>query len=129
LTRRGAHKTQSTEQTRRAAVQIANRRGAPKGERLTRALINLAAQGLRTHCSDPGSHSLWLSEHDGERAEAARLCTGCPVIEPCGEAAGARREKFGVWGGKDVTRMPGTPGQPPSIRTPVDAEPEAGEAA
>ena len=78
MTRRGALKTQPADQTRRAAVQIANLRGRAEGERLTRALINLAAQGLRTYCSDAGSHSLWLSERDGERAEAARLCIGCP---------------------------------------------------
>jgi hypothetical protein len=27
---------------------------------LNRALINLAAAGLRTHCSDPGTSELWL---------------------------------------------------------------------
>jgi hypothetical protein len=49
---------------------------------LTRALINLAASGLRTHCSDPGSRELWVSDHPAERTEAARLCIGCPVLTP-----------------------------------------------
>jgi hypothetical protein len=34
---------------------------------LTRALITIASQGLRTHCSDPATHHLWLSEHEPER--------------------------------------------------------------
>ena len=75
-------------------------------ERLVRALINLAAQGLRTHCSDAGASELWLSEHEGERAQAARLCIGCPVIQPCGEAAQANDERWHVWGGRDYTRRP-----------------------
>jgi hypothetical protein len=72
-------------------------------ERLTQALINLAATGLRTHCSDPTLSQLWTSDHEGERAEAARLCIGCPVIIECGAAADARDERFSVWAGRDRT--------------------------
>ena len=71
---------------------------------LTRALINLAASGLRTHCSDPGSRELWVSDHPAERTEAARLCIGCPVLTPCREAADARDERWHVWAGRDYTR-------------------------
>jgi hypothetical protein len=46
---------------------------------LTLALLGLAATGERTHCSDPTSHHLWLSEHDTERAIAITLCDHCPV--------------------------------------------------
>jgi Transcription factor WhiB len=74
-------------------------------ERLIKALVDLAARGLRTHCSDPGTSELWLSESEAERAEAAQLCSGCPVFGPCGEAAEANRERFGVWAGRDVTPL------------------------
>ena len=43
-------------------------------DRLTMALLDLASQGLRVHCSDPTSHELWLSEDASERAVAAMLC-------------------------------------------------------
>jgi hypothetical protein len=42
-------------------------------DQLTHALLNLGAQGLRTHCSDPASHHMWLSEHEDERATAVML--------------------------------------------------------
>jgi hypothetical protein len=82
-------------------------RGRIEADRLTRALIDAAVQGLRPHCSDPGTRDLWLSEHDGERAQAAILCHGCPVFEPCGTAAAARQETWGVWASKDYSRKPG----------------------
>jgi hypothetical protein len=62
---------------------IISRRGWAESEALTGALINLAARGLRTHCSDPGSSELWLSDYETERAEAVLLCRGCPVIIEC----------------------------------------------
>jgi Transcription factor WhiB len=79
-------------------------RGRIEGDKLTRALVQAAADGLRPHCSDPPSRHLWLSEFEGERREAARLCGGCPVFRPCDQAAEARQERFGVWGGRDRTR-------------------------
>jgi Transcription factor WhiB len=80
-------------------------------ERLVRALVDIASQGLRTHCSDAGAE-LWLSDSEADRAEAARLCIGCPVLAECGAAAAAHGEKFGVWGGVD--RSPrGIPGPRP----------------
>jgi hypothetical protein len=30
---------------------------------LTLALLNLAARGERTHCSDPETHHYWVSDH------------------------------------------------------------------
>jgi hypothetical protein len=82
------------------------RRGAVASERLTQSLINLAARGLHTHCSDPELGHLWLSEHEEERAVAAILCVGCPVELLCWDASRARDERFGVWGGVDRTRHP-----------------------
>jgi Transcription factor WhiB len=83
-------------------------RGRVAGERLTRALLNLGAQELRTHCSDPASHHLWLSEYADERASAAEMCIGCPVLTECDRAATARlEERFGVWGGVDYTKRQG----------------------
>ena len=75
---------------------------------LTSALINLAARGLRTHCSDPCTSELWISDHPGERVQAARLCVGCPVLRECRQAADARDERWHVWGGRDYTRKPRT---------------------
>ena len=52
--------------------------------RFDNALLDLAAAGLRTHCT--GSHGLWLSsDHAGLRGEAVRLCNGCVVLTLCGE--------------------------------------------
>ena len=81
-------------------------------ERLTNALVDLAALGLRTHCSDPETRHLWLSDHAHDRAQAVKLCKGCPIIRPCGQAASARRETFGVWAAVDRTRSPGKIGRP-----------------
>jgi hypothetical protein len=80
---------------------------AAAGERFTQALVAIAAQGLRTDCSDAGSH-LWISENAADRAEAAKLCQGCPVQLDCWEVAAARGERFGVWGGVDFTVPQGT---------------------
>jgi hypothetical protein len=65
-------------------------RGRVETECLDRALLNLAARGLRTHCSDPATHGLWLSESVAKRRETTKLCQGCPVLRECGAAAQAR---------------------------------------
>jgi Transcription factor WhiB len=84
------------------AQTVTYRRGRIEADRLTTALLNAAAAGRRPNCSDPPSRHLWLSEDEGERREAAKLCTGCCVADACGEAAEARQERFGVWAGKDL---------------------------
>lgn len=83
-----------------APTKIATSRAA---NRLTKALIDARAQGLRHHCDDDSIGYLWLSDHEDERALAAKLCWGCPVQAECWSTARARREKFGVWGGHDFT--------------------------
>jgi Transcription factor WhiB len=82
---------------------MTNRRGAIASACLTEALIDLAAAGLRTHCTDSEVAHLWLSENEHERALAGKLCLGCPVQIECWSIARSRREKFGVWGAVDFT--------------------------
>jgi len=72
-------------------------------ERLTRALVDLATQGRRPRCGEPGGHELWLSDDATDRALAASWCAGCAVLTECGAAADERDERFGVWGGVDCT--------------------------
>ena len=81
-----------------SVVAISNRGGA-ESEALTRALIGIAAAGLRTHCSDPGTSELWLSEIEAERAEAVKLCRGCPVLVECRDVG--KFQTWGCWGGVD----------------------------
>jgi hypothetical protein len=85
------------------STKIAAARAA---DRLTKALIDTAALGLRHNCGDPETAHMWLSESETERAQAARLCNGCPVSLECWGAAVARDEKFGVWSGIDRTQHP-----------------------
>ncbi|WP_380161556.1 WhiB family transcriptional regulator [Kineococcus sp. R86509] len=45
--------------------------------------------------------------HDDDRrvrAQVAQLCTGCPVLQACGDYAEAADERHGVWAGRDRTR-------------------------
>jgi len=77
--------------------------GALAADRLTKALTDAAARGLRHHCSDPETGHMWLSEHEDEREIAARLCLGCPVQPECWSVAVSRKERFGVWGAVDFT--------------------------
>ena len=72
-------------------------------DRLTIALLTIAVQGLRAHCSDVATHHYWTSDHPVERALAVRACRGCPVFVECGEAADANDERWGVWSGKDYS--------------------------
>src|SRR3954449_6582453 len=56
-------------------------------DQLTRAPLDMAARGERTHCLDPTSYRLWLSEHDTERATAVcsvttAPCSPCAVTQP-----------------------------------------------
>jgi hypothetical protein len=66
----------------------------------------MAERGERTHCSDPATHHLWLSESDADRAVAVQLCPHCPILTECRDSAEANDERWGVWGGKDFSRRP-----------------------
>lgn len=72
---------------------------------LDRALVDLAARNRRPRCADPDTWSWWTSDKGAERAAAARLCTGCPVLEPCRDAAQEAGEIF-VWAGVDHGTSP-----------------------
>src|SRR5215203_602948 len=49
-------------------------------QQLTRALRTLSARGERPPCGDPATRNLWVADSAEERAVAAGLCEGCPVI-------------------------------------------------
>ena len=78
---------------------------AEASDRLTQALVRAAARGVRPRCGDSETAYLWLSDHDGERKQAALMCRGCPVFDPC-DAVG-QHQRFGTWAGRDRTRAPG----------------------
>ena len=44
--------------------------------------------------------ALFFSEQLDDIARAKAICAVCPVREPCFEGALARREPYGVWGGR-----------------------------
>jgi Transcription factor WhiB len=88
--------------TSHLAPRIKSTRGRAATERLNRALLEMASRGQRPRCSDYGA-DLWTSDRLTDRQEAARLCQGCPVQTECLAAAQARRERFGVFGGRDMT--------------------------
>lgn len=72
---------------------------------------------MSTPCqSDP---ELWVSDLAASRREAARLCRPCPNIADCLAGALERREKFGVWGGKDFSHATTRPKFPPKQPRPI----------
>jgi hypothetical protein len=81
------------------------RAAAEAGDALTRALIDLASRGGRPRCGDSETSYLWLSDHDSDRKQAAIMCRGCPVFDPCDEVG--QHQRFGTWAGADRTRAPG----------------------
>jgi len=72
-------------------------------EQLTRILLDLATEGRRPRCAEPGGHEMWCSDDATDRAQAASWCAGCPVLAECAAAADEHGEKFGVFGGTDRT--------------------------
>jgi Transcription factor WhiB len=69
-----------------------------------RQLLNMSVRGNRPRCSDPVDHQLWTSEDQRDRNLAAAWCSGCEVVQLCGDAAAERDERWGVWGAKDYSR-------------------------
>ena len=82
-------------------------KGALASNELTRALINIAARGERTHCSDPETHHYWLSEHDTGASHRHHVVRPLPVLTVCRDTAEQRDERWGVWGGVDRSVRPG----------------------
>jgi WhiB family redox-sensing transcriptional regulator len=56
----------------------------------------------RPRCSDGSGNltALFFSEQLDDIARAKAICAECPLREPCFEGALARREPYGVWGGR-----------------------------
>lgn len=73
----------------------------PADERLTLALLDLAAEGRRPPCGEPGAAELFLSEDHEMRSSVTGRCRGCPIFTACELAAAEGREVFGVWAGRD----------------------------
>lgn len=46
---------------------------------------------------------MWTSNDPQQRQAAVKLCARCPLRAPCHAAAVSSKEKFGVWGGRDMT--------------------------
>lgn len=76
------------------------RRGAA-GDRLTIALLELTAEGLRPPCGEPGAADLFLHDDHDVRAGVTDRCLACPILAECDAAADENREVFGVWAGVD----------------------------
>jgi WhiB family redox-sensing transcriptional regulator len=77
----------------------------------------------------PGASELFFSEEVPEIVAAKRICAECPVIAPCLEAAIARREPCGVWGGQlfdngKIINRKRRRGRPPKVARPEDQLPE-----
>lgn len=81
-------------------------------ERLTLALVQLAATGGRPPCGEYGGHVLWTSEDADDRAVAVQRCQDCPVLAECHQAAEEADERWHVWGGLDRTPPKRRPGRP-----------------
>lgn len=69
----------------------------------TRSLAAFLDDGHRTPCA---GRSEWLSDNPSDRRQAAFACASCPLKTACHAEAVARRERFGVWGGRDLTAHP-----------------------
>ena len=75
-------------------------------ETLDHALVALAADGRRPRCGEHADRDLWTSDSVDDRRKAAQLCTRCPVLYACAEAAEEADERHHTWAGKDRTRHP-----------------------
>lgn len=55
-------------------------------------------QGL---CRDHNQPDLWYAPDTDHAAvaQAVSICATCPVVQACAQAAFARREPYGIWGG------------------------------
>ena len=71
--------------------------------------------------------TLFFSEQLDDIARAKALCAECPVREACFEAALARHEPYGVWGGRlfykgKVLAVKRPRGRPPKAAKTLDAD-------
>jgi WhiB family redox-sensing transcriptional regulator len=68
--------------------------------------------------------ALFFSEQLDDIARAKAFCGQCPVREACFEAAAARREPYGVWGGRLFFKGKVLAVKRPRGRPPKSARPE-----
>lgn len=69
---------------------------------------------------------LWVSDLTASRHEAMALCKPCHQLADCLAGAIARREMFGVWGGKDFSHATTRPTLPPKPEKPINHGTEGG---
>jgi hypothetical protein len=81
-------------------------KGGRRLDQLTRALLDLGKQGIRTRCQNPTTNHLWLSEDQYERDLARQLCGGCPIMRACFNSAVGSHATWGVYGGHDFSVTP-----------------------
>lgn len=69
--------------------------------RRAHAVADGAMAGLAAKCKGkPGPYTDYTGNTMPTDAEAAKLCSGCPLIEPCGLKAATERPDWGIWGGQ-----------------------------
>lgn len=85
-----------TDESVAAALWRAWLAGTPELEQLQRQLAGHRRIPCRGDDAD-----LWTSDRGADRAEAARRCNRCPLLDECRRAADATRVRFGVWAGHD----------------------------
>jgi hypothetical protein len=77
-------------------MTITHIRASAVSERLSRALLDAASRGVRPRCGDYETSYMWLSEDPAERAQAAPMCSGCPILQPCTEVVGINASACGL---------------------------------
>ena len=89
------------------------------------AVIEQERWRAQARCADTSSAlvDLFFSEQLDDILRAKAFCLECPVRQPCLEAAVARREPWGVWGGElfangKVLAQKRRRGRPPKVRPP-----------
>ena len=100
-------------------------------ERCTTAVAGTRGWESRAACADPTGEvtKLFFSDDLPDIALAKRLCAGCPVLLDCLEAAVARNEQYGVWGGQlfvggKVVHFKRARGRPPKNPRPEEHLPQ-----
>ena len=70
--------------------------------RYLNAIVTAMSRGPATPCSRR-NFDLWTSTLAADRVTATKLCTGCSILQACGQIATTNKETSGVWGGRDRT--------------------------
>ena len=104
--------------------------GVLGGARVTSGVHTLSRADHDSGVFQPGSiDEFAISCEDlGDIARAKGICTDCPVLAPCLEAAIERREPWGVWGGQlfrngHLLATKRRRGRPPKVPRPEDQLP------